>query len=111
MSMRVILPAQAAAELSVVPVHPFPGEGQRRSPGFRLLRREQLVDRYPALLEGIGAAREIQPPDARDAFVGSRHRGVQLALESSTPKPERLRIVRAQALDIVHFEVLLAHVV
>src|SRR5207248_4643804 len=96
-----------ASELVVLTaVNPIPGERQRRSPGTRLARREHLVDRDPSLVEGVGAAREVEAPDARDALAGGGDRGVEVALEIGAPEAQRLGVVRAQALDVVHLELL-----
>ena len=67
-------------------VHPLPGQRQSRGPRLRPPRGEHLVDRDPALLEGVGAAREIEAPDARRALGrDARAAASEVALEGGAP--------------------------
>src|SRR5688572_10507840 len=94
-----------------LPVHPVARERQLRGPGLALLRGEELVDRDPALLEGVGTPREVEPPDAGGSLARGCHGAREAALEVAAPEPERARIVRAQRFHVVDLESLLAHVV
>ena len=96
---------------AVARVYPVPRERQVGASRSGLPRREHLVDRDPALLEGVGAAGEIEAPDSRGPLRGRLCRRVQTILEVAAPQVQRARVVRPQAFHVMHLEILLAHVV
>src|SRR5690606_37805813 len=88
----------------------FPGPGNVVTAIGQRLDRENLVNIHPIAAETIGAARQVDAPDPQ-RLVGHQAPGfIQPLLQVMAPMLQGPGVVQAQALDVEHFQALLAYV-
>src|SRR4051812_11311050 len=63
-----------------------------------------LVDRREARLEAVARGAQIQPPHTCPFGTGQARGLLDVLVEPPGPVPERLRVVVAEALDVMHLE-------
>src|SRR6185436_14824074 len=85
-------------------VHVLARERQRAGALVRAAGGEHLLDRDPALLEGVRAAGEVGAPDAQALLAGMAARSLEVRFQPARPVPEGLRVVQPQGLDIHDLE-------
>src|SRR5215471_8741876 len=76
----------------------------RQAPVRPGLSGQELEDREPAPVEGVGGAGEIDAPDAVLLFADLAPRGLGIGFETLDPVPERSRVMLAQRLGVDQFE-------
>src|SRR5690606_4173608 len=76
------------------------GPGQVVAAVLARLDREDLVQVHPAALEAVGAAGQVQAPDAQGLLRHQRRRLLQTLLQALAPQLQGARVVQAQALDV-----------
>src|SRR5690606_627933 len=70
---------------------------------------EDLVQVDPVVAEAVGAAGQVQAPDAQDLRVHQLGGFVQARLQVGAPELQGARVVQAQAFHVDHLQALLAH--
>lgn len=85
-------------EIRCVLIAARPGPG-RRAVGQRL-QSQQLRDREPSAVEGIGHPRHIEAPDTVALGTGRGDGRLAVLLQSAQPMQQRSRVMRPQILDI-----------
>src|SRR3954452_8997438 len=74
------------------------------APRLRSCMAPQLVDRCEARLESVASGSQVEAPDAHALLAGKAGGLVDLLVEPSRPVAKRLRVVLAEALDVLHLE-------
>src|SRR5262249_39237965 len=100
----------AAVVLRTIHVVPREREGQRFPRGALRLAGERLVDVDPALGEGVGAAGEVDAPDAKALLARDADGARAGRFQPVRPLATGARVVAAERLDVDHLEAGAGHV-
>src|SRR4051794_36384651 len=73
-------------------------------PSSRSCMAPHLVNRREARLEAVARRAQVEPPHTRTFSTRQARRFLDVVVEPPGPVTQRLRIVVAEALDVVHLE-------